>query len=63
VSDRLLKDEGWTMDSEGRVVTETGRALYKPGYVSAIRKILGVDTRAKQIGTLGTDCGPNDHVF
>ena len=53
VSDRLLKDEGWTTDSEGRMVTETGRALYKPGYVSAIRKILGVDTRAKQIGTLG----------
>lgn len=53
VSDRLLKDEGWTTDSEGRLITETGRALYKPGYVSAIRKILGVDNRAKQIGTLG----------
>lgn len=53
VSDRLLKDEGWTTDSEGRVVTETGRALYKPGYVSAIRKILGVDGEAKQIRTLG----------
>lgn len=53
VSDCLLKDEGWTTDSEGRVVTETGRALYKPGYMSAIRKILGVDNRAKQIGTLG----------
>jgi hypothetical protein len=52
VSDRLLKDEGWTTDSEGRVVTETGRALYKPGYVSAIRKILGVDGEAKQIRTL-----------
>lgn len=52
VSDRLLEDEGWTTDSEGRLITETGRALYKPGYVSAIRKILGVDTRAKQIGAL-----------
>ena len=52
VSARLLEDEGWTTDSEGRVVTETGRALYKPGYVSAIRKILGVDGEAKQISTL-----------
>ena len=53
VSDRLLEDEGWTTDSEGRVVTETGRALYKPGYVSAIRKILGVDGEAKQISKSG----------
>ena len=53
VSDRLLEDEGWTTDSEGRVVTETGRALYKPGYVSAIRKILGVDGEAKPISTSG----------
>lgn len=53
VSDRLLKDEGWTTDSEGRVYTETGRALYKPGYVSAIRKILGEDGQAKQISALG----------
>lgn len=53
VSDRLLKDEGWTTDSEGRVYTEMGRALYKPGYVSAIRKILGEDGQAKQISALG----------
>lgn len=41
VSDRLLKDEGWRTDVEGRVINEVGRVIYKPGYVSAIRKIVG----------------------
>ena len=49
VSDRLLKDEGWTTDAEGRVFNDTKRAIYKPGYVTAIRKIIGVDGEAKQI--------------
>ena len=42
VSDRLLKDEGWTTDAEGRVLNEAGRVIFKAGYVSAIRKIIGV---------------------
>ncbi|OYV91357.1 MAG: alpha/beta hydrolase [Acidiphilium sp. 37-60-79] len=41
VSDRLLNDEGWTTDAEGRVINEEGRAIFKPGYVSAIKKITG----------------------
>lgn len=41
VSDRLLKDEGWTTDAEGRVLNEAGRVIFKAGYVSAIRKIIG----------------------
>jgi len=41
VSDRLLNDEGWRTDAEGRVINEVGRAIYKAGYVSAIRKIVG----------------------
>lgn len=45
VSDRVLKDEGWTTDAEGRVINEVGRVVYKPGYVSAIRKILGEGTQ------------------
>jgi len=45
VSDRLLKDEGWTSDAEGRIFNDAGRVVYKPGYVSAIRKIIGEDTQ------------------
>jgi hypothetical protein len=41
VSDRVLKDEGWTTDAEGRVISEAGRPVYKPGYMMAIRKIIG----------------------
>ena len=41
VSDRLLRDEGWTSDAEGRVLNEAGRVIFKPGYVTAIRKIIG----------------------
>jgi len=55
VSDRLLKDEGWTCDAEGRVFNEAGRVIFKAGYVSAIRKIIGEgessrDSAAKRIG-------------
>lgn len=55
VSDRLLKDEGWTTDAEGRVLNEAGRVIFRPGYVSAIRKIVGeggtgATNSAKRIG-------------
>jgi len=43
VSARLFEEEGWTTDAEGRVFNDTKRAIYKPGYVTAIRKIIGVD--------------------
>lgn len=41
VSDRVFMDEGWATDTEGRVISEAGRPVYKPGYITAIRKILG----------------------
>ena len=41
VSDRLLRDEGWMCDAEGRVLNEVGRVVFKAGYMSAIRKIIG----------------------
>ena len=41
ISDSLLSDHGWKTDKEGRVINEHGRALYKPGYVTAIQKIVG----------------------
>ena len=59
VSDRLLRDEGWTSDAEGRVLNEAGRVIFKPGYVTAIRKIIGEgDTFARQSAKqvdVGTD--------
>lgn len=50
VSVRVLKDEGWTTDAEGRVINEAGRVIFKPGYVSAIRKIIGEGTKRIEIG-------------
>ena len=41
VSERLFEDEGWKTDAEGRILNELGRPIFKPGYVSAIRKIIG----------------------
>jgi hypothetical protein len=49
VSDRLLRDEGWTTDSEGRILSETGRVIFKPGFVSAIHKIIGDGDQARKI--------------
>jgi len=41
VSDQLFNEEGWKCDAEGRVFNEAGRPVFKAGYVSAIRKIIG----------------------
>jgi hypothetical protein len=42
VSEKFLRDENWTQDDYGRVLNAKGRAIYKVGYVAAIRKILGL---------------------
>ncbi|WP_018606530.1 gamma-mobile-trio protein GmtX [Uliginosibacterium gangwonense] len=39
-SDELMQDEGWKQDSHGRILNAKGRAIFKIGFVSAIRKIL-----------------------
>lgn len=39
ISDDFMKDRGWTVDDYGRV-KEKGIQVYKPGYVSAIKKVL-----------------------
>ncbi len=39
ISDDFIKDRGWTVDDYGRV-KEKGIQVYKPGYVTAIKKIL-----------------------
>jgi len=40
VSEKLLEQRGWTVFENGRVKGEDGRSIYKPGYLTAIRKIL-----------------------
>lgn len=41
ISDCLLQEQEWTTDAEGRVLNALGRRIFKPGYVTAIRKIIG----------------------
>lgn len=41
LSKEFLADQGWSIRQDGEVVTATGRTLFEPGYVSAIRKVLG----------------------
>lgn len=41
ISDKLLKEEGWTQDEHGRILTAKGSPILKIGFATAIRKILG----------------------
>ncbi|WP_205750592.1 gamma-mobile-trio protein GmtX [Azonexus hydrophilus] len=60
ISDRLLKDEGWKTDAAGRVINEAGRPIFKPGYVTAIRKVLGESASPKHAPLAGALAGmPN----
>ena len=45
VSASLMESEGWTVDGNGRVKNAKGRVLYKPGYVTAIKKVLAVEEK------------------
>jgi len=40
ISDKLMQDEGWSQDEHGRIFNAKGRAVFKVGFVSAIRKII-----------------------
>lgn len=40
ISDAFFQAEGWATEENGRVKNAKGRVLYKPGYVTAIRKII-----------------------
>lgn len=46
ISEDFLADEGWTADAQGRVLNGKGRAIYKVGYLTAIRKVLGLDLKS-----------------
>jgi len=41
ISDRLMEVEGWQQDESGRILNSKKRVIFKIGFVSAIRKILG----------------------
>ena len=41
VSDRLLQDEGWVQDKKGRILNAKGRVIFKVGFTTAIRKVIG----------------------
>lgn len=53
VSETFLQDEGWSQDDYGRVFNAKGRAIYKIGYLTALRKILGVVETTKPVAKLG----------
>jgi hypothetical protein len=40
ISAKLMQDEGWSQDEHGRILNDKKRAIYKVGYVMAIRKII-----------------------
>ncbi|CAG9228578.1 hypothetical protein PSAB6_50041 [Paraburkholderia sabiae] len=41
ISDARFSDEGWTGDEHGRVFNSKGRPIFRIGFITAIRKILG----------------------
>ncbi|WPC68317.1 gamma-mobile-trio protein GmtX [Rhodoferax ferrireducens] len=49
ISEKFMLDEGWTQDDYGRVLNTKGRAIYKVGYATAIRKIIGIAEGAKPL--------------
>lgn len=42
ISDKLFSEFGWQKHLNGRVKNEYGKSLYKPGYISAITKVLEI---------------------
>lgn len=40
ISEQSLRDQGWKIDDYQRIITSTGRTIQKPGFVSALQKIL-----------------------
>jgi len=40
LSEDFLKDEGWTVDSSGRIKNDKGRPIFAAGFATALRKII-----------------------
>lgn len=41
IAPAFLKDEGWEKGLRGEIKNANGRTLFKPGFITAIRKVLG----------------------
>lgn len=41
ISEKLLKEEHWKEDQHGRILTDKGSPIFKIGFATALRKILG----------------------
>lgn len=41
ISKELLEQEGWSVDQHGRLLNNKGRAIFKPGFATAILKVIG----------------------
>jgi hypothetical protein len=51
ISDKFLQDEGWRQDDGGRIQkSDNGRIIFKIGFATAIRKILGVPQASERAG-------------
>lgn len=50
ISERLLVDEGWKNDAYGRILTNAGRQIFKPGFLTAVSKVVaGPETSPLEI--------------
>jgi len=54
ISEKLLKDEGWKEDKHGRILTQKGSPIFKIGFATAIRKILGEPLQSDASRRIGT---------
>ena len=43
INPAFLDQEGWTIDPRGRIKNDSGRTLFKLGFVDAVQKILSID--------------------
>jgi len=48
ISESLMHDEGWSQDEHGRILNAKGRPIFKVGFITAIRKILGEESRRSE---------------
>ena len=59
ISERLLKDEGWKEDKHGRILTDKGSPIFKIGFATAIRKILGEPLTSDPSQRIGAAARPS----
>ena len=60
ISEKLLQDEGWKEDKHGRILTEKGSPIFKIGFATAIRKILGEPQTSDASRRIGVSKGQFD---